>query len=484
MDSNTLVHLWGVGIINSMQTLVIATHSNYRHWQYLVEAAIEQKSKGTDVVFVDARGIASNDLVAFKIQKIEQIISGNLVNRANSYMRRSGINVKTVDNKLISHEALTQQNKLSDFFSDQLDNCVEMHQICEAGFLDAPVQIEPQLKFEVLSGYLLMKLLYSANPSLDLVIMSHGRLPIQLGIILFLKEIGIPYSGVQQGGSQNSFHLIAGGVHNFRVIRNELQNFSIEQVDNLSKFTDFDFFYETTLRKNRFTKNMRTDSVPPELLSVKYAVFFTGLDGEDIFVINKEECIDFYINEITALVDFVKVCEEKNIIPVVRLHPGYKSLDDRVYLTERIKKIHEMSDKIYLINYESEIDSYELGMGAIISISYHSTIGLELSYLGKPTIFCGPTYFSSILQKNHVKDIHEMLEAFENLLIVEKAKLHLIHEYNSSKGTKFLIFDSQGTKNYMAGQIVLTENRLLKMLRLVRNQLQKFIKIFMSPVKK
>jgi hypothetical protein len=83
-----------------------------------------------------------------------------------------------------------------------------------------------------------------------------------------------------------------------------------------------------------------------------------------------------------------------------------------------------------------------------------------------------------------VKDIHEMLEAFENLLIVEKAKLHLIHEYNSSKGTKFLIFDSQGTKNYMAGQIVLTENRLLKMLRLVRNQLQKFIKIFMSPVKK
>ena len=363
---------------------------------------------------------------------------------------------------------LMQQNKLSDFFSDQLNNCVEMHQICEAGFLDAPVQIEPQLKVEVLSGYLLMKLLYSANSSLDLVIMSHGRLPIQLGMILFLKEIGIPYSGVQQGGSLNSFHLTACAI-------NKIQK--IKQSNNLSKFTDFDFFYETTLRKNKFTKNMRIDSVPTELTSAKYAVFFTGLDGEDIFVINKEECIDFYIDEMTAIVDFVKVCEEKNIIPVVRLHPGYKSLADKVYLTVRIKKINEMSDKIYLVNYESEINSYELGLRAIISISYHSTIGLELSYLGKPTIFCGPTYFSSILQKIHVKNIYDMRDAFENLLIAEKAKLHLIHEYNLSKGTKFLIFDTQGTKNYMAGQRVLTDNRLLKMLRLVRNQLQKLIKI-------
>jgi hypothetical protein len=38
--------------------------------------------------------------------------------------------------------------------------------------------------------------------------------------------------------------------------------------------------------------------------------------------------------------------------------------------------------------------------------------------------------------------------------------------------------------NYRAGQRVLTENRLLKMLQLVRNQLQKFIKIFMPPIKR
>lgn len=115
-------------------------------------------------------------------------------------------------------------------------------------------------------------------------------------------------------------------------------------------------------------------------------VYFHSSDDELASVEN--DAIQYFSSEgqLSAVKKLIAVCEKiSNIELVVRMHPNSAGCDPvEISKWDRLKE-----SGVVIISPESKIDSYALADTADLVCSFGSTMGVEASYWGKPSIILG-----------------------------------------------------------------------------------------------
>lgn len=157
---------------------------------------------------------------------------------------------------------------------------------------------------------------------------------------------------------------------------------------------------------------------------LKVAIF---ISSEDEFVAITEHKNPYYDDQNSAIDKILRDLKDEHILFIIRAHPNLKN----EYNTQMINLnnvIKNNKDIIYL-SPNSEVSSYELIEACDLIITFGSTIGIETTYLGKPSILMGISLYRG-LGGTIEPDSHDALVE----LLRESVKLgHLPREYEISK---------------------------------------------------
>ncbi len=142
-----------------------------------------------------------------------------------------------------------------------------------------------------------------------------------------------------------------------------------------------------------FLKGQQEDLLPEEVdKNQSNIVLFTSSDdefaamGEDF----RNPIFESQLEGIEFLCDlFGKNILHKNLI--IRMHPNLRGL--HYPYVENIRKLNQKYPNIYVVFPESRIHSYSLIDISEKVLSFGSTIGMEATYYGKPSILLGKCFF-------------------------------------------------------------------------------------------
>ena len=137
-------------------------------------------------------------------------------------------------------------------------------------------------------------------------------------------------------------------------------------------------------------RNRLPDSWDPAMRNV---VIFTSSERELLGVAENYRG-GIYADQMTAYKDIISTAYEidKNIRFYIRVHPG--SLGERVkwWENDKIKK----SGNVEIISPDSLISSYDLMLASEKCITFQSTMGVEATYWGKPSLILEKTFYYGI----------------------------------------------------------------------------------------
>ena len=413
----------------------IITHSNYKHWRYSIEHGLSLKKEMKNVTFLDLRGYAKNDKFAYIMQLLESFFYRNAVRQSKKYLKKNGVSIVRIKLKITDRIRIkTRANHLSktpisDIQEMELRNGFKNHFSTEIGYLQIDFdEIDMRNRKTFFMDFL-------TGEKLGIEIMkrykpfscsfSHGRLPIQLGLIKVLNDTKISFVGLSGGGDENKYSVIPQGVHNMPFWRDQFMK-EINDITLQEKVpVNFETFHR---RENEYIRNMDNNLI--DFLQIPYVVFYTGSDGEDAFILPFEEG-EFFEGELSALDSFYQEALNIGKTPVIRMHPKGFSKQWTEFKENREKHILNSFPKAVIFTRESTVNSYSLGKGADLIASYHSTIGIELAMQGVPMIFFGPTIYRELLSSNFVKNSHEMNKA---LLMPPKANTEVFYKWAKWEG--------------------------------------------------
>jgi len=142
-----------------------------------------------------------------------------------------------------------------------------------------------------------------------------------------------------------------------------------------------------------FTAIQKTLKLPDEIN--KYNKIIAIFSSSDFEYTNagKEYLSNYYLSQedgINKIVESLK--NEKDIGIFLREHPNQKKRINAQ--REGLRKIR--ADNFYLIPAESDISSYKLLFNAHIVISFNSTMGIEATYWGVPSILCANAMYDKL----------------------------------------------------------------------------------------
>ena len=420
----------------------IVTHSNYWHWRYVVEDTWARNQESVKCEIVDLRGSTRQDFFASSLQRIEQCFSNNSISVSKIFLQKNGvvfrkIRVRAVDKILIRTKAYKLNRLPITKLDEGLQEDFSKHFSTEIGFLDFDlIDVPKKLKLNFFTDYLLGKklgelLLQKRIP--DSISLSHGRLPIQLGLLSCLQGTSVSLVGLQQGGTKNKFFAVPEGVHNIKFWREDL---SLN--DEITKGTDLDITFENLhARENIYRKLMNTTG--KDLITKPYVVFYTGSDGEDAFILPFESK-PFFESEMKALKSFYQESLLRDLVPVIRIHPKGTGSIFKSAPFKREQFIKSNFPKAIVLESNSNVDSYSLGRDAKLIASFHSTIGIELGAEGIPMIFFGPTSYAHLLEKNYVRNDGELSNSFSYPPVADLNSIKIWVNWEKTRGTSFKLF--------------------------------------------
>ena len=207
---------------------------------------------------------------------------------------------------------------------------------------------------------------------------------------VFLDK-NIPIYNHDRGATFNKYEIIKNKLfHDINNYAERLNSFwSKEQDIVLKKDIADSYFKDRYFGKPTnyisFTNEQDIRKLPEDVnMYKKIVVFFTSSDFEFDYT-SDEYTYKFYNSQsdgIMKIVDSLKNCSDIGIY--VREHPNQRNRNNKQRTA--LKEIH--ADNFHLIPAESEISSYALLTKANVVITFNSTMGIEATYWGIPSILC------------------------------------------------------------------------------------------------
>jgi len=160
--------------------------------------------------------------------------------------------------------------------------------------------------------------------------------------------------------------------------------------------------------QNIFTKNFNSNIDNDSLDN--FFVYFSSSDDE-VSAISREWISSWktQLNAVNELINFF--VDRPDLKLVIRVHPNQKNKSEND--KNKWKNLVSQSRNVFIYDFDSNINSYELLSKAKGVFTYGSTIGVEASYLKKPAALLSNSRWDSIIPQEYLKN-REDIESWIN----------------------------------------------------------------------
>jgi len=274
-----------------------------------------------------------------------------------------------------------------------------------------------------LSIYLYAKRFFRDN-NIDLAYILNGRYAYERAFVSAAKATNTKFYCFERGAEFNSIRLVeGGGIHDKHKLtkdvlktwdesRNpEKENIGREYYENRMSITKQslekdDIFKEKNL--GFFTQAQIQDKLPENFDKSKKNVVIFNSSEDEFRSLDISWKMDLYENQnVATQTIFNDFANRDDINIYLRIHPNLAKLQ-----TSNIKEIYDLDlhDNTFIIDGDSSVSTYALASHCDIVLVFGSSVGIESTFLRKPSILLGKAYYQYLdvcyIPKNHSEVIN------------------------------------------------------------------------------
>lgn len=297
------------------------------------------------------------------------------------------------------------------------------------------------------------------------VMVFNGRVACVKAISEAAKTMGVPVVFHEKAPSSDAYVVVDIPVHNFKG-RRDRRDKAWKAGSNGKEDLGAQFFERRRKGETNgpnFTENQVENRFPSRKGGARF-VYFSSSDDEFAAVEDAIEhrAFDSQRHAVKWLIGWVG--EQENTELIIRVHPhlAIKSEKERNWWTSLNGK------NVTLITPEDETDSYALAESSDVVLAYNSTIGVEASYWGVPSISLGDTFYRGLDCVYEPDNVEELEALLENDCLVSKPSVNCLPYgyYAMSFGQKYKYFEPDGLfRGKFLGEELSYESRVHQKLR-------------------
>lgn len=233
----------------------------------------------------------------------------------------------------------------------------------------------------------------------DLVVLFNGRHAYTRALLRACEAVGIKFFTHERGANQGKYMLFENTLPHdityFQQCMKESWEGSIHPVPQRIEIAK-KFYEDTSKGKSQswfsFTENQRADLLPVEWNASDYNVVLF-LSSEDEFIAIGDKWISpLFTNQLEGLqYIFSKQGDPGNFKYYIRIHPNSKTAVEFVKNVCRFE-----SNRIRIILPDSPISTYQLLFNANKVVTFGSSVGIEATFWGIPSINLGVSFYKGI----------------------------------------------------------------------------------------
>ncbi|MCM2310378.1 MAG: hypothetical protein NDI84_03150 [Steroidobacteraceae bacterium] len=291
----------------------------------------------------------------------------------------------------------------------------------------------------------------------DLVYFFNGRIATHLPAYLLCRKLGIEFRSYEVAGKGDSYRLLTN-----KTVHSPL---SLEEAAQLRSNwrEEHRASAESVVRQRRLGKHLA--KIPVFTAEQVRGLLPPGFDGaaRNIAVFNStideyagvEGCTNrIYDGDETAALGAVLAAFEPDARFVfhLRVHPHMKEVASTTSQLVDIRRLAARFANLRVIWPHDEIDSYALLDACEKTLTFGSTIGMEATYWGKPSILAGPAFYENldcVYRPRTHDELVALLRADDLPARPAESALMYFH-WEVSDGVPFTWFKETGLRNGLA----------------------------------
>ena len=272
----------------------------------------------------------------------------------------------------------------------------------------------------------------------------NGRSAVSAPVVHACEKVGVRLIRHENGTLRNSFCLYEESVHSASYMRRRIID-SWENAFEPERSLVAKRFFEKSLspERNPFIRQQKFGNVPKTNASgTKKIVFFTSSDDEREALTFQDSDRGYWTDQISAVRNVAEIVSRIGKTDFyVRIHPHQmtKSKEDRDFWDKL------SIEGCQVISSFSPVDSYALMKSSDIVITYGSTVGVEATYYGIPSVLmCRDTYYSGLnicYEPNNPTELEFLLSNSHCLKAKPKETVFPYGFYYETSGMKSKYFD-------------------------------------------
>lgn len=235
----------------------------------------------------------------------------------------------------------------------------------------------------------------------DLAYIYNGRFAHTHAIIAACRAVGVEFCTHELGCDRYHYGLFRNSTaHDLPAMVQRIDEQWLNEPDGEKRRRVGTLFYTERTQGveqgwSSYIKSQKTNLLPKEWDSTKTnLVIYTSSDDELEAVEGNDWKNPIYRNQLDAITSVVtdgRLRRSHNLKLYIRIHPNQAFLGNQVL--DRLLSLS--SDQVVIVPPESNISSYAMLLACAKVLSFGSTMGIEATYWGKPSIVAGATPYKS-----------------------------------------------------------------------------------------
>jgi hypothetical protein len=285
----------------------------------------------------------------------------------------------------------------------------------------------------------------------DVVYLFNGRVATHLPAKLLCKKLGIDYFSYEVSPKKSHYGLLKN-----KVVHDTLSTEEIDQL-HLNWTSENRIAAESVLKKMRagktlitYTQAQKKGALPKKFDPNKRNIaIYNGTIDEYAGIENAKNKI-YKPDETAGIYKILESLEsDSNFFFYLRVHPHMREVTSTTSQLVDIRELSLRFDNLHVIWPTDDIDSYALLESCEKIITFGSTVGIEATYWGKPSILADHAYYEGLnyayLPNNHDELIKLLKGNIKPLSIDAALKSVFLMDYNGD--TQFELFKEKKINN-------------------------------------
>lgn len=280
------------------------------------------------------------------------------------------------------------------------------------------------------------------NP--DGIYLFNGRFAETNGVIELCKELNIDYYTIEVA-SPGRYYVFKNSLpHSIKTKKGIMNAMWKDETLDFKKKIAINF-YEAKVKGNvkgrkNFINSQQKELLPKDFDDSKYNIVFFNSSEDEMKVIDEWQH-NYYDSQNDAILKIVNSnLKDSGVHFYLRVHPNLSQVKNKQ--VEELENLRSYNN-ITIIDADSKVDTYGIMRACDMTITFGSTMGIEATYWGKPSLFIGRTFYEDTNAVYKVKSFEEIDQHIAQRLSNPKPKesTYKYAYYFSKYGTPFKHFE-------------------------------------------